>query len=182
MPPGRQKRTRAAMVAGRSGGRGKCQTRTTVWRAAGAGPNGPEKARSARSVALGRPPERPEVGPSRAKGAHLALAVALYAPPFPLPCTPRPCRCPPRSCRCLVRLILAVTLRASFLPLPGTPLSCRCLVDFEVVLESFSTPRKILPEEVPRHAPTLLLGYSLRVQMLKSMEKGANRNCGKVPR
>ena len=33
------------MVGGRSGGRGKCQTRTIVWRAASAYPNGLNKAR-----------------------------------------------------------------------------------------------------------------------------------------
>jgi hypothetical protein len=51
------------------GGRGKCQTRTIVWRADGAGPNGPSKARSARHHALGRPPERREVDIRRAASA-----------------------------------------------------------------------------------------------------------------
>ncbi len=36
------------------GRRGKCQTRTIVWRADGAGPNGLRKARSAQFYALGR--------------------------------------------------------------------------------------------------------------------------------
>ena len=49
------------------GGRGKCQTRTIVWHADGAGPNRRRKARSARLHALGRPPERHEVDIRRAK-------------------------------------------------------------------------------------------------------------------
>ena len=49
------------------GRRGKCQTRTIVWHADGAGPNGLRKARLAQPCALGRLPKRHEVGKSRAQ-------------------------------------------------------------------------------------------------------------------